>query len=245
MRITRMAESFFHQGENIEESEKGKFPIVLIKDAAHHSFMNGTPSKGIQENDLSTTLAPADAFNSTAVLMTTFVNDVLVGNDFVVDSQTTDTLGLFITAMKLEGAVSLKPPCNEDPEVNPELPTCLHGSPWVKSTGLQWVGSFTNKKAVLVNDDNFHPADQVVPYHHPDIFNNCTDEESACVVKHISITENVYNKLDETSLGKTPLAANEMRVKMKSSQVMHQAAGEADASYEDLDLKMTECQSDL
>lgn len=91
--------------------------------------------------------------------MVTFINDVEVGKDFKVDRQTTDTLGLFITAMKLEGAHSLKPPCNEDPEVNPELPTCLHGSPWVRDMGLNWVGEFANKKAKLVNDDNFHPAD--------------------------------------------------------------------------------------
>jgi len=57
VRITRIAESYYHQVENIEASAKGKFPIVLLKNAAHHSFMNGTPSKGIQSNDLSTTLS--------------------------------------------------------------------------------------------------------------------------------------------------------------------------------------------
>jgi hypothetical protein len=176
--------------------------------------------------------------------MAQYINDILVGDLFKIDSQTDDECNLFIDAMKLEGAASLKPPCNEDPEVNPELPTCLHGSPWINQSLTPWVGTFANEEAVLINDDNFHPASEISPYHHPNLTSNCTSD-SACVVSHISITENVYHKLDETVLAKTPIAAYEMRAKMKSSQAMHQFAGEKDASFELLDQKKTECQTDL
>jgi hypothetical protein len=171
--------------------------------------------------------------------MANYINIIIVGGEFKIDSTTADECDLFITAMKLEGAAPLKPPCNEDPEVNPELPTCLHGSPWVNTSLTPWVGPFTNKNAVLVNDDNFHPASEISPYHHPALTNNCTDSTSACVVAHISITENVYHKLDEMSLGKTPIAAYEMRTKMKSSQKLHQEAGEKDASFDELDGGLT------
>ena len=48
MRITRVAESYYHQSDNVQVGQIGQFPIVMLKDVAHHSFMNGTPSKGIQ-----------------------------------------------------------------------------------------------------------------------------------------------------------------------------------------------------
>lgn len=42
-------------------------------------------------------------------------------------------------------------------------------------------------------------------------------------------------------LGKTPIAAKSMRVKLKSSQIVHINAREADASFDELDKKLTEC----
>ena len=61
------------------------------------------------------------------------------------DSFTTQIMLPFISAMKLEGAAFMKPPCNDNPEVNPESRTCMHGSPWIQQYGLvPWVGHSVN-----------------------------------------------------------------------------------------------------
>ena len=87
----------------------------------------------------------------------------------------------------------------------------------------------------------------MVHYHHPAMTSDCPDNGtlSLCHINHVSITENVYHKLDEHSLDKTPIAAYEMRTKMKSSQSIHVAAGEVDAEFEALDGGVTTCQKDL
>jgi len=61
-------------------------------------------------------------------------------------------------------------------------------------------------------------------------------------VSHISVTENIYAKLKEDKLQKTPIAATSMRVKMKSSQSIHWLAREPDADFEALDHQLNECQ---
>lgn len=55
------------------------------------------------------------------------------------------------------------------------------------------------------------------------------------------MTQNWYEVLNEFDLGKTPIGATSMRVKLKSSTSVHVAAREADADYETLDRKLTEC----
>jgi len=51
------------------------------------------------------------------------------------------------------------------------------------------------------------------------------------VIKHTSVTENAYSMLDEMDTGSVSISAYEMRVKLKSSQSMHIAAGEASANF--------------
>ena len=97
---------------------------------------------------------------------------------------------------------------------------------------------------MLKNDDNFHPASEVVHYHHPEIGDtNCQVNATSqpCTVSHISVTENKYDNLDEEELAKTPIASTQMLVKLKSSQSLHQTAGEPNASFEYLDQQLDEC----
>ena len=70
---------------------------------------------------------------------------------------------------------------------------------------------------------------------------DCADHSGPCAVNHISCTQNIYDKLDELDLGKTPIAATSMRVKFKSSQSIHWAAREADADFNELDNDLTKC----
>lgn len=92
-----------------------------------------------------------------------------------------------------------------------------------------------------MNDDNFHKASELFPFHHPEIDSDCLDKTGPCSVTHYSVTQNKYDKLNELDLGKTPIASQSMRVKFKSVTSLHVAAREADASFEQLDQQGTEC----
>jgi len=62
----------------------------------------------------------------------------------------------------------MKPACYADEMVNPVKPTCLKGSPWVQSMAIPLlIGQLQNELITIVNDDNFHPAAELFPYHHP------------------------------------------------------------------------------
>lgn len=150
----------------------------------------------------------------------------------------------FIDAMIQEGSEALKPPCESGTMINQSVPYCLKGSPWVQEMAIPLlIGQLQNDLISVVNEDNFHRATDLFPYHHPEINGSCAiDTTTACEIKHYSVTQNAYNPLDERDTGKQRISAYEMRTKLKSSQIMHMAAGEADASFEALDLQGDECQ---
>jgi len=175
-----------------------------------------------------------------------WIKHIVTGEEFV-DSETTDDLDRFISAMTEEGFYSMKPGCDANPEINPDDPRCLKGSPFVEKRALDiLVGDLQCAKARLVDNDNFHPASEVVHIHHPDTNSTCSAGCSeACVVEHISITENVYDNLKEGKVERTPVAATHMTVKMKSIQSIRQAAGELDANFTKLDMNNEECQNIL
>lgn len=144
---------------------------------------------------------------------------------------------IFLDAMKQEGSAVLKPPCNNDDMINPDDPTCLKGSPFVSERALAvLVGSLASKNVTLVNYDDFHPAAETVHYHHPELDSDCDETASEeCTITHYSVTENTYSTLKEDKISQTPIAAKEMRVKLKSSQIIHQDAAEKDADFATLD----------
>ena len=149
--------------------------------------------------------------------MTNFIDDILKQGVSLSSSETGDYLAPFLEAMRLEGSAVMKPPCNQDAMVNVPTPDCIKGSPWVEENALKiFVGNLTDSQVTLINNDNFHPASELFPYHHPELDSDCAEKEGACTVKHYSVTENFYDRLDELDLGKTPIAAKSMRVKFKS-----------------------------
>lgn len=112
--------------------------------------MSGTPSKEIQNGDLSSTLDTSEAQYIITTRMSQWMKSVLLGEQFKIDKSTEATMGVFLDAMNLEGSYNMKPPCNDVPIVNPVDPACLKGSPWVQDSALSiLVGKFTNTKAVL------------------------------------------------------------------------------------------------
>lgn len=52
MRITRVAESYYHQVENITPEQADLFPVTVLEGVSHADFAAGTPPKYVQHHDL-------------------------------------------------------------------------------------------------------------------------------------------------------------------------------------------------
>lgn len=52
LRISRVAESYWHQIENIEDAQKGMFPVYAVEGTSHMSFASGTPPSAVLKRDL-------------------------------------------------------------------------------------------------------------------------------------------------------------------------------------------------
>ena len=54
--------------------------------------------------------------------------------------------------------------------INVPTPSCLKGSPWIEERALNnLVGELADPQVTLINNDNFHPAKELFPYHHPEL----------------------------------------------------------------------------
>jgi len=238
MRITRIAESYYHQVENITPIQEDMFPISVLEGVSHSDFASGVPPTYVQHHDLLSNVGQETAHAMVGDVITKFVKDVLATGKSTTDAFSAAAMRPFIDAMIQEGSYIMKPPCNNDDMINPTVPYCLKGSPWIQEMAIPLlIGQLQNELISVINEDNFHPAEEVHPYHHPELEGTCPlDGTTACEIKHFSVTQNAYNHLSEFDTGRQDISAYEMRVKMKSSQIIHQSAGEADASFEALDL---------
>jgi len=93
----------------------------------------------------------------------------------------------------------------------------------------------------MVNDDNFHQASEVFPFHHPDVISTCDPETTVpCQLQHQSITQNYYNDLNERVLKGTEIAAVDVKTKLKSREHAWLQAG-FEADFETLDHTYDRC----
>jgi hypothetical protein len=65
--------------------------------------------------------------------------------------------------------------------------------------------------------DAFHPVDQINPAHLPHVWDNCT-EGSACKLNITTVSQNVYEALNEFDTAITYVSAHEIRAKLLSRQ---------------------------
>jgi len=52
MRVSRVAESFWHTHENINSEQKDLFPVVALEGVSHMGFMSGTAPGLVEKRDL-------------------------------------------------------------------------------------------------------------------------------------------------------------------------------------------------
>ena len=218
MRITRVAESYWHQVTNISKSQSNLFPVEVLEGVAHYQFAGGIPPSFVQKNDLKGDIADDQAQKLIGQTMTKFIHDVLTTGGATSSSATATLIAPFLEAMRLEGSSVMKEPCYQNDIINVPTPSCLKGSPWVEERSLKsLVGNLADPQVTLINNDNFHRASTIYPYHHPELSTDCADHSGPCSVNHISVTENVYASLNELDLGRTPIGSTSMRTKLKSS----------------------------
>ena len=242
MRVTRVAESYWHQVTNISPTQSTMFPVEMLEGIAHYQFAGGVPPSFVQKNDLKADVSDDAARQMVGSSLTSFVDDILTSGASSSNQATADFMAPFLEAMYQEGSAVMKEPCNQDDIINVPNNTCIKGSPWVQERALyNLVGDLADPQVTLKSNDNFHPASEVFPYHHPELQGDCRKASGPCELEHISVTQNEYSHLDELDLGKTEIAAKSMRVKFKSSQIMHKKAREEDADFDALDMKLTEC----
>jgi hypothetical protein len=152
--------------------------------------------------------------------MVQFFDQILLGNapSINIGASKQNLQGL-LDAMVLEGYEQLKPPCYNIALINPVNPTCAHGAPWHNQYSQPIMGgTLPGSGSKIVNDDNFHRVYSVHPVHLSEIDSDCDKTSTACVMKTITVSENIYEIKDKIDTGFYPIAATEMKAKLSSRQ---------------------------
>ena len=77
MRISRVAEAYWHGVKNVEPALAGKFPVVALEGVAHHSFMSAPYPSAVRNDDLSASVDEATAHSQVASAMVNFFHSLL------------------------------------------------------------------------------------------------------------------------------------------------------------------------
>ena len=120
----------------------------------------------------------------------------------------------------MESSYQLKPPCYGHESENPDVPTCWKGNNWtIEYSQKMMGGTFDNEHISVKNDDNFHRVQSVSPVHLPSVSTVCDRKtETDCTLNSMTVTENLYEKLDLLDTGYYPVSATEMKTKLNSRQ---------------------------
>lgn len=167
-----------------------------------------------------------------------------------------------IDALKLEGSNQLGDPwCNSDfptnpacaypkypdfalpfgpaPAPSPPLPaTCVCGSQWVATVANSVIAGVDLKGFSVVAKDAFHDVSDTHPFHLPNIWNSCASPDG-CTLNMTTLTMPVLKSGDLFPDNAT-VSAYEMKAKIKSRQVIWEAAG---LGKQDKDNNLTFCQT--
>lgn len=219
MRISRVAESYWHSNININAAQSQIFPTVAFEGVSHAQFLSGTPPINVRNKDLVPDVTYEQAHQMTAEAMVQFFDQIIVGNKQSLDMAASyAVLKPMVDALEMEGYYYTKPACNNKPYlVNPDDITCLHGSPWNAANSQRMMGGSLPGTNMTVNsNDNFHDVQEVNPVHLSEIDSTCTADSKNCVLDIITVTQNYYDDFDAMDTGYHPQAASEMKSKMSS-----------------------------
>ena len=244
MRVSRLAEAYWHSEINVEDAQKGMFPIYALEGTSHMSYMTGDAPKAVKKRDLIPDVDDETAREKFGGAVVDFIGQVNTSNfSKAYKSDTSTVLSGLIEGIEMESSYQLKPPCYGHETENPTLPTCFKGNNWTNEyTQKMMGGDFDNNKISVSNDDNFHRVQSVAPVHLPTVTTDCDKKTtSACAIETSTITENLYEKLDMLDTGYYPIAATEMKTKINSRQVVQIAGGNQFADFATTDEDGNRC----
>lgn len=179
-------------------------------------FTSGVPTSYVKSNDIKAEVSETVGHQQIATATVDFIRQRLGSKAYSVDSYTKSLLQPIIDALLLEGYYYFKPPCYGHELLNPNVPTCGHGSQWANLAQSSMAGLDGTKTRVVV-DSNFHQVQSVNPVHLPEIDNDC-DGVNACDMHILSVVEALYEKLADLDTASTYISASELKIKLVSRQ---------------------------
>ena len=109
-RVTRVAEAWWHQYENIQASQKDMFPIYVFEGTSHMSYLTGDAPSNVRKHDLKPAVEEDKAHQMIATQIMNYIGHLTA--DIPFNTTASDSiLKPLVDAMVLEGHQNLKPPC--------------------------------------------------------------------------------------------------------------------------------------
>ena len=247
-RITRMMEGYYHQVLLAPSSSAAiqDFPVVVLEGVTHMQFASGNPPLLVEMKDLNPEVTYDQAHFEIGQVVGSWVDVRVIGvkqAQVTLEKylkQTNTLLQPLITAFTMESYYYFLIPCYEKYPDAKEGDDCCRqgggcqcGNRW-SPISQQIMGGLQN--ITYVDYDVMHPVSQV-PVHLAHINNTCVTPDTSCVLEMNTVTENIYPNTIQGDNPFFPLAAIEMRTKLKSRQAVHVAAGipAQDADFDTLD----------
>jgi len=251
-RISRSAEAYFHQVENIAPAMKNKYPVVVVEGGSHGTFMDEKMlSSFVAKNDLMPEITEAEGHAKIGSIMVNYIKvqlelddelDTLESNVSVAG----DFLEPLIEGMKEEGSYFIKIPCYNISTINPDWQKkqCMKGSPWIGKAQVINGGSTSAEDVIVKSSDNFHRCYSVAPHHLPDVTSNKTcgpNDPKPCELDIFTVSEAFYNRLSPFDDGMSENAALEIKAKLLSTQNVQMHAGVKNPDFNKLDGDKVHC----
>lgn len=235
--VTRIMEEYYHRVLHAADREMAlkNFPVAVVRGLSHLQFASGEPPELVKLRDLKPEISFDQAHKEVGLLVSAFIS-LKMGDSSALEyigrvvADTGVLMKPLITAYELEGSYHFISPCYQGLKG-----ACTLGCPWSQHA-QQVMGGLPAGK---VNDtDVFHPVYQINPVHLPHVLNtvNCSTPSSYCVVNMTTVSQNVYEEFDKLiDAGFVPTSASEIRVKLKSRQVVMVSGG-----YKNVDFNKTD-----
>jgi hypothetical protein len=233
-RVSRIAESYYHQilhpRGQFTRNATLNYPVTVVRGMSHMQFASGTPPAFVKEKDFRPEISYEAAHAIVATDVCAFIL-VQLGGSHASDAAATlqkrsaqsgEFFAPLIAGFEMEGSSHVKPPCNDEPVTD----ACLQSCPWTRMAQVI-LGGVSRPGLSFNVSDEFHVVSDIHPVHLPHVLNQCTNPspDANCTLLMTTVSQNMYEVLDEADTGVAPVSASEIRAKLKSRQVVYEATG--------------------
>lgn len=257
MRVTRTAEAFYHQIQNAVDPTL--LPVVVLPGVNHMQHASGQPPALVKSMDLRAEVTDDQAHQMMAEVISAFMTIRTGGQSDTLSQAVKDSAVLLkpvIDSLVMESSTHLKTPCNSDhpnptcgmgdtyypawpPQLSPRTPDnntdCTCGNKYVMERAMQIMTGLDTAQYPIHVRDAIHDVSDINPFHHPHMWNNCSGMSIPCTLNLTTVSQNVYDSLDDFDTGFTHTSAYETRVKFASRQTIYRGTINWNAKMADTD----------